>query len=151
MLRKIKWRNANSIRLLKLSTIHDPCYAQDRCVAVISILYSIVRWIKIFSCRIILFHSLAVAMYKYYVIIHSGRLSSEDKSIEKRWLILLVILPLVWTFVFLLGNLGTLKSQSLIAMCNSTEWNLCPCNFNDNNYYEQNGHFFIFNKSFKMK
>ena len=148
------YHSITCITFLTVSTILDvldyKCHDIED-VAVIAILYSIVRWIRIFSLRIILFHSFALAMYKYYVIIHSGRLSSEDKSIEKRWLILLVILPLVWTFVFLLGNLGTLKSQSLIAMCNSTEWNLCPCNFNDNNYYEQNGHFFIFNKSFKMK
>ena len=133
------YHSITCITSLGVSTILD--VLDYRChdiedVAVIAILYSIVRWIKIFSSRIILFHSFAVAMYKYYVIIHSGRVNSEDKSMEKRWLILLVILPLVWTCGQLLGDSDSLRPQSLIAMCNSTEWNLRPCFFNDNDYYE---------------
>ena len=100
----------------------------------IGINYIIVRWIKICCQTIILFHSFSVALYKYYVIIHSGRVNNEDKNMEKKWLILLVTLPLVWTCGIAL-SFSDLTNSSYV-MCKSTVWKPHYCNFNDNDYYK---------------
>ena len=103
----------------------------------IAITNSIVQWIKICCQTIVLFHSFSVAIYKYYVIIHSGRVNNDDKNMEKNWLILLVILPLVWTCGIFTSHGTSDVTQSPSIMCNS-RWKLWEtfCNFNDNEYYK---------------
>ena len=131
------YHSITSITYLGLCIIID--VLEYRChdiedVVGIGITYRIIRWIKLCCRTIILSHSFSVAIYKYYVIIHSGRVNNEDKNMEKNWLILLVIHPLVWVCMVFFSYSDPTKSPNVT--CNSTLWKPQFCNFNDNDYYK---------------
>ena len=59
------------------------------------IIQFIAPYLKMICLSAILFHSLAVASYKYYMIVIKRPMSYESKVMERKWLLGLIILPIM--------------------------------------------------------
>ena len=82
-----------SVVYIVISTIHDvleyTCDYFDGLEGVIFI-YSVSVFAKLLALRILLSHTLAVASYKYYKIVHSKPLPGDDNKMEKTFLIVII-------------------------------------------------------------
>ena len=52
---------------------------------------------KTFGVNIILFHSFAVAVYKHYMILIKRPMTFDNKAMDRKWLMFLILFPVVWT------------------------------------------------------
>ena len=102
--------------------------------------YSAIRCIKMFCYNIILCHSLTVATYKYYVILHNRRLPNDDNNMEKEWLILIIILPILWILGSFTRNIELSKNvlfpESMCGIKVVDPQKILKCYFNDSDYYK---------------
>ena len=128
-----------------ICNIHDVLeYTCDNFDGLDSIIfiYSASVFIKLLALRILLSHTLAVASYKYYKIVHSKPLPGDDNRMEKAFLIVIVIFQLMWYVGNLSSNFTFLRNiVSLKSICNvkiiDTNFNLV-CTFDDTSDSEAN-------------
>ena len=66
---------------------------------------------KTFGVNIILFHSFAVGVYKHFIILIKRPMTFENKAMDTKWLISLILFPILWTCVNLLRSTQNMSSQ----------------------------------------
>ena len=60
-----------------------------------SLLLHLFLFIRLVGVLIIAFHSFNIALYKYYIIVIKKPIKKEDKFMERRYISILIILPIL--------------------------------------------------------
>ena len=102
-----------------------------------------VWFIRSIGTTIILWHSLNVALYKYFIIVIKKPIIIEDKTMDVKYLVLLILSPIMWAIAFYFRNIETLdfivspgkgcQFGSLTQKNTRATW---LCNFDDDDEYE---------------
>ena len=75
---------------------------------------------KTFGVNIILFHSFAVAVYKHYMILIKRPMTFDNKAMDRKWLIFLILFPVLWTCLNLFRSTQIISSKlSTASNCKS--------------------------------
>ena len=97
---------------------------------------------KTFGVNIILFHSFVVGVYKYYVILIKRSMTFDNKNMDRKWLIFLILFPILWICLRLLRSAQRFSSKlPTISNCKSSGFYdqiTYFCDFKDNDYYNDN-------------
>ena len=65
-------------------------------------------FIRSTGTTIISWHSLNVALYKYFIIVIKKPIIMEDKTMDLKYLVFLILSPIVWAIAFYFRNIETL-------------------------------------------
>ena len=100
-------------------------------------------FIRSIGTTIILWHSLNVALYKYFIIVIKKPIIIDDKTMDLKYLVFLISTPIVWAIAFYFRNIKTLdfivspeiecQFGSLNHKNTRATW---FCKFNDDDEYE---------------
>ena len=97
---------------------------------------------RIGAVNIIILHSSVVGFYKYYIILIKRPMVFDNKYMDRKWLIFLVILPILWTCLNLFRDIHVITSRSSpITSCFQSgfyEKATFLCGFKDSSYYKDN-------------
>ena len=100
---------------------------------------------KIFGVNIILFHSFAVGVYKYYIILIKRPMTFDNKAMDRKWLIFLILFPVLWTCLNLFRSTQIISSKlSTASNCKSFGFYdqiTFFCDFKDDGYYHDSWSF----------
>ena len=98
--------------------------------------------VKILGVNIIIFHSLSVVLYKYYIIVIQQPVTYSSNSMNRKWLLGLIAFPIIWTipnFVRYTAMTAFILPRPL--SCNSIGFKdqmTLFCHFNGDDHYNNN-------------
>ena len=107
-----------------------------------------VAWIlRTLGTAIISCHSFNIALYKYYIIVDKRPINAEDKKLEFRYLLALILYPIVVALCMYLRNFNRMNFNfGATSFCYSEEVvrkkkkllkELVICSFDDNDIYRK--------------
>ena len=103
------------------------------------IIHVVAPTFKTFGVNVILFHSFSVGVYKYYIILIKRPMTFDNETMDRKWLISLILFPILWTCVNLLRSTQSFSSKLLpTSNCKSSGFYdqiTFFCDFEDNGYY----------------
>ena len=95
--------------------------------------------VKTLGVNMILFHTLSVAIYKYYVILVKQPMTFDNKNMDFKWVLFFIIYPILWTILNFLRStteIETLLPPTLTCQSNGfSDQMTLFCNFDDETYY----------------
>ena len=136
------YHSVSCVMFFTLMTIFDvvqfTCPKMDENFA--SIFLQSTWFFRSIGTTIILWHSLNVALYKYFIIVIKKPLIIDDKTMDLKYLVLLILFPIIWAIAFYFRNIETLDFIVLPKQgCQFGSLNTRAtwfCNFNDDDDYE---------------
>ena len=107
-----------------------------------------VAWIlRTLGTAIISCHSFNVALYKYYIIVDKRPINAEDKKLEFRYLLALILYPIIVALCIYLRNLNRMNfnfgatkfcySEEVVRKKRKSMKELLICSFDDNDIYRE--------------
>ena len=117
------------------------------CPEISSSFYVVIHYVSLilkeFGSSILLSHSLSVAVYKHYIIIHKRPVYYENKSMILKWLLFLISFPILLAILNLLRHIEKIILTSMeIEGCNIAQYakarDTLFCEFTDDSYYQNN-------------